>query len=149
MSRGSDYPGMLLLGVLALAGFTFFVVKMIANLTGLPFWDVANEARVILIPPLLFAVVWMIERWDIPLPFRMNNTWPLILAALWIGVHTLIEMKTLQTSGTGFMPYSGAFSDPWSDLPWYASNWCRWIVFGSIVTGGYLFSIWRSNNHYR
>lgn len=147
MSRGSDYQGMLLLGVLALAGFTFFIIKLIANLTGLPFWDVANEARVLLIPPLLFAGVWMIERLEIPLPFRLDNTWPLLLAALWIGIHTLVVMKAVQTSGTGFMGYSSDLPASWLDLPWYASNWCRWLVFGFIVTGGYLFNVWRSNDY--
>jgi hypothetical protein len=134
-----------------ISGFVLFLICAlfslvgIANLTGLPFWDVASQARVLMIAPVMLALVWLIEHMEIPLPFRLENTWPVIVAAFWIGIHTLIVMKAEQSGVVSILGYSMDIPTAWVDLPWYAGNWCRWTVFALILAGGYLIRSWRSD----
>jgi hypothetical protein len=126
-------------------GFLFLIVCVVlalvglSNLTGLPFWDVASNARTLLLGPAVLLGVYGIERLDVPLPFRLENTWPVIAGFFWIGVHRLLVMVAEQKGPAGIVGYDYDYDDamPWGQLPWYAGSWCFWIVLILIVGGGY------------
>jgi hypothetical protein len=119
----------LLIGVGALVG--------LSNLTGLPFLDLVSNARVLLIGPILLVVVLVIERMEVPLPFRLENTWPVIAAVFWIGIYRLIVMIAEKDGPSGILGYDAGYSTPWTELPWYAESWFFWVVFVLIIGAGY------------
>lgn len=139
MSRnGNELQGMIVLGLLMFFGLAVLALIGLSNLTDLPFWDLASNARVLLIGPVLFIVVWLIEHFDVPLPFRLENTWPVMAATVWVGIHRLIVMKVEKAGAGGVLGYDDDYSAPWSDLPWYAHSWVLWVVFALIIAGGYV-----------
>lgn len=133
-----------------LIGWLFLLVVIggmalvgLSQLTGLTIRELLPHTQTLLIAPMLFFFVWVIEHFDVPLPFRVENTWPIILGAAWIGIHTLIVIK----AGNLGADSSAFYSENWDDLPWYAGNACRWVVFSAFVVGGYLVRNNRNSIH--
>ncbi|MPQ71470.1 hypothetical protein [Pseudomonas sp. MWU12-2323] len=138
MSRnGDELQGIIILCLLSFFGLVVLALIGLSNLTDLPFWDLVSNARVLFIGPVLFIFVWLLEHLDVPLPFRLENTWPVIAATVWIGVHRLIVMKVEKIGPQGVLGYDSDYSAPWNDLPWYAESWVLWVVFALIIAGGY------------
>lgn len=134
-------------GLLLFAAMTVMALAGIAEVTGFTFWEVADHARALLFGPVLLLIVWVIEKFEVPLPIRLENTWPIILGAVWIGIHTLIVMKAESevTVGMGLGEY---YSDGWVDLPWYAGKACLFLVFAGIVIAGYVVRSKRNRNYW-
>lgn len=97
-----------------------------------------------MIGPFLFMLVWVFGKIDFPFPARLENTWPIILGAVWIGIHTLIIMKAQNEglphvlSNQNVNSDAVFHSDDWDELPFRAGNAARWIGFAFCVCGGYL-----------
>lgn len=127
-------------------GGALYCLKLLADFIGLPFWDVLSNARVVLLGPAVLVFVIAIERCDVPLPFRVENTWPVIAGLFWVGIHRLLVMKA--EAGTPAHLFSDDFDYPDSmvNLPWYAETWSLWVVLLVIVFGGYM--IRKSRNSY-
>lgn len=134
-------------GLVLFAAVAVMVLAGIARITGFTFWEVADHARALLLGPVLFVVVWMIEKFELPLPFRLENTWPIILGAAWIGIHALIVMKA-QSEATAELGFSYTYPDDLVDLPWYAGNACLILVFAALVTAGYVVRSKRNRNYW-
>lgn len=145
-SSNSDLQWVLF-GGLVVVGLAVMGLVGISRVTGFTFWEVAENARALLIGPVLFAVVWLIEKFEIPLPIRIENTWPIILGALWFGIHTLLVMKAQQDGIADILGYVD-YPEDWVDLPWYASSACLWIGFAGLVILGYVVRIKRNRGYW-
>lgn len=124
-------------GLVVFAVMALMLLVGIANITGFTFREVAEHARALLFAQVLFVVVWLIEKFEVPLPIRLENTWPFMLGAAWSGIHALLVMKA-QSDGVAGMGFGTPYPEDWVDLPWYAGNACLIIVFAVLVTAGYV-----------
>lgn len=134
--KPSDFLAVLVI-VLAMAfGAIVFCISWVANQLGLPFWAVVDEARLLLSAPVTLAMVMVIEATGAPFPLRVSNTWPLIAALFWAGLHKLIKMKAEQTALDQFGGSSTAYAYH-VELPWFTELWFMLAVCALIVVGGY------------
>lgn len=125
---------------------TLYCLKLLADFIGLPFWDVLSNAKVVLLGPVVLVLVIAIERFDVPLPFRVENTWPVIAGLFWVGIHRLLVMKAEAGTPRHLFPDDFDYPDSMVHLPWYAETWFLWVVLLVIVFGGYM--IRKSRNSY-
>lgn len=123
-----------------------YCLNLLADFTGLPFWDVLSNARVLLLGPVVLIFVIALERFDVQLPLRVENTWPIIVGFFWIGIHRLLVMKAEAGTPAHLFPDDFDYPDSMVHLPWYAETWFFWITFLVIVVGGYM--IRKSRNNY-
>lgn len=137
MQASGGIEAKLIGGLMFFAAMAVMALAGIAEITGFTFWEVADNARALLFAPVLAMIVFAIEKFEIPLPFRFENTWPFILGAVWVGIHTLIVMKA-ESDGTAGLGFGSTYSNDWVDLPWYAGNACLVVVFAVLVTAGYV-----------
>lgn len=137
MYRSNDLFGGLLLLLVVLAAGALYCFKLLADLTGASFWDVASNAKILLLGPVAVVAVIVIERFDVPLPFRFENTWPVLAGLFWLGIHKLLVLKA--EAGTPAHMFPDGFDYPSSmvDLPLYAETWFLWVILAVIVVGGY------------
>lgn len=150
MSHSStELQWMLIGGLVAFAVASVMAIVGISHLTGFTFWEVADNARPILIGPVLFVCIALIEKFEVPLPVRIENTWPIILGFVWIGVHTLIVMAAEKEGVAGVFSYPEAYPEDWVELPWYAGSACRWVVFAAVVGCGYWLRNKRNRDYWR
>lgn len=129
--------GFLLLLVVAIAG-VLYCFKLLADLTGVPFWDVANNAKILLLGPVTLVAVVVFECLDVPLPLRFENTWPVIAGFFWIGIHRLLVLKAEAGTPAAIFPDEFDYPSSMFELPWYAHTWFLWVLFAVIVIGGYM-----------
>lgn len=123
-----------------------YCLKLLADFIGLPFWDVLSNARVVLLGPVVLVLVIAIERFDVPLPIRVESTWPVIAGLFWVGIHRLLVMKAEAGTPRHLFPDDFDYPDSMVNLPWYAETWALWVVLLVIVFGGYM--IRKSRNSY-
>ena len=145
MQSNERLIGWVLFLVTVIAG-TLFCLKLLADFIGLPFWDVLSNARVLLLGPVVLVFVIVIERFDVPLPFRVENTWPVIAGLFWVGIHRLLVMKAEAGTPKHLFPDDFDYPDSMVNLPWYAETWSLWVLLLVIVCGGYV--IRKSRNSY-
>lgn len=148
---GSDVRDMMIGGLVLFALIAVVALFVLSSVTGLPLMSLVDNARPLLIGPGLYLVVWGIERFEVPLPLRFENTWPFILGAFWIGIHTLIVLKfesenTFKAIGESALAYTNDFYDL-PELPWYADSFFCCVVFAVIVGGGY-WARYKRNRYY-
>ncbi|UTN36145.1 hypothetical protein MMZ75_32565 (plasmid) [Pseudomonas aeruginosa] len=144
--KPSDFLAVLVF-VLAMAfGASVLCISWVANQLGLPFWAVVDQARLLLSAPVTLAMVMMIEATGAPFPLRISNTWPLIAALFWAGLHELIKMKAEQTALDQFGGSSTAYSYH-VELPWFTELWFMLAVCALIVVGGYALTAKLSSNY--
>lgn len=137
---------MILFGSLMLfIAVSVMAIAGISKVTGFEFWELMQHVRTLLIGPVLVIIIWVIEKLEVPLPFRFENTWPFILGAFWIGIHTLIAMKA-QVDLSGL--YYDGYPEDWLELPWYAGKACAVIVFAVLVTLGYVVRSKNNRHHW-
>lgn len=139
---GNEIQGMLIGGLVLFAVIAVLGIFGLSRVTGLPIMDLLDNAHPILIGPGLCLVVWAIERFEVPLPIRFDNTWPITIGAFWIGIHTLIVLKAESVGALPLLPvsvlsYTNDIYEDAKDLPWYASNFFCFAVFAVITAGGY------------
>ena len=60
-------------GLVVFAVMALMLLVGIANITGFTFREVAEHARALLFAPVLFVVVWLIEKFEVPLPIRLGE----------------------------------------------------------------------------
>lgn len=137
--------GWVLFLVIVIAG-ALYCLKLLADYTGLPFLDVLSNARVLLLGPVALGVVIGIEHRDVPLPFRVENTWPVIAGLFWIGIHRLLVLKAEAGTPAHLFPDDFDYPDSMVHLPWYAESWSLWVVLLVIVFVGYM--IRKNRNSY-
>lgn len=137
MQSNERLIGWVLFLVAVIAG-ALYCLKLLADFIGLPFWDVLSNARVLLLGPVVLVFVIAIERFDVPLPFRVENTWPVIAGLFWIGIHRLLVMKAEAGTPRHLFPDNFDYPDSMVNLPWYAETWSLWVVLLVIVFGGYM-----------
>ncbi len=128
-----------------LVAVSLYCLKLLADFTGLPFWDVLSNARVLLLGPAVLIFVIVLEHFDVPLPLRVGNTWPVIAGLLWIGVHRLLVLKAEAGTPAYIFPEDFDYPDSMVNLPWYAETWSLWVFFLVFVVGGYLIRNRRNN----
>lgn len=145
MQSNERLIGWVLFLVAVIAG-TLYCLKLLADLIELPFWDVLSNAKVLLLGPVVLVFVIAIERFDVPLPFRVENTWPVIAGLFWVGIHRLLVMKAEAGTPRHLFPDDFDYPDSMVSLPWYAETWSLWVVLLVIVFGGYM--IRKSRNSY-
>lgn len=119
----------------------------VANLLDLPFMSVVDNANTLLFGLLLLAAVLLIEHLSIPLPFKINTTWPIIAAVFWHGVHSLIRLKDENETMRDYLGYRIDLDAPDELLSWYSQDWFFVSVALAIIVLGY-FSM-RRPSHYR
>lgn len=131
-STSSGIQGAVIIGLAV--GFALVVLSLakLASMLGLPFMDVLENARVLLLAPVMFLAVLAIDKLRVPLPFRLENSWPAIAAALWLGIHRLIVMKVEQAGLLDDIGYEYGLPPSAFDFPWYAQSWFMWTVFAAI-----------------
>lgn len=134
---GNELQGMLVGGLILFAVITVLALVGLSRVTGLPFMVLLDNARPLLIGPGLCILIWCIESFEVPLPIRLENTWPVILGTFWIGIHTLIVLKVESTVSAPTLSYLNDLYDDPTELPWYAGSFFCWVVFAVIVAGGY------------
>jgi hypothetical protein len=137
--------GWVLFLVIVIAG-ALYCLKLLADFTGLPFWDVLSNARVLLLGPVVLVFVIALERFDVQLPLRVENTWPVIAGLFWIGIHRLLVLKAEAGTPAHLFPDNFDYPDSMVNLPWYAETWFLWVILLVIVIGGYM--IRKSRNSY-
>ncbi len=137
--KPSDFLSVLLLVVAGAAVAGIVCIKWVASQMGLSFWDVLSEARLLLSAPVTLVMVMVIQASGAPLPLRVSNTWPVIAALFWAGIHQLITMKAEQTALDQFGGSAVGYAQH-ADLPWFTANWFMIAVGAVIVVGGYVLS---------
>lgn len=154
MSRtSSELQGMLFIGLVMFLGLPVIALVALSELTGHPFSELFEHWRELMIGPFLFMLVWVFGKINYQFPARLENTWPIILAAFWIGIHTLIVMSAQKEGVNDVLGYANAnfdsiyHSDDWDELPFYAGNAFRWLVCALCVCGGYLARFWCNRNY--
>lgn len=145
MQSNERLIGWVLFLVAVIAG-TLYCLKLLADFIELPFWDVLSNAKVLLLGPVVLVFVIAIERFDVPLPFRVENTWPVIAGLFWVGIHRLLVMKAEAGTPRRLFPDDFDYPDSMVHLPWYAETWSLWVLLLVIVCGGYV--IRKSRNSY-
>ena len=145
-STSSDIQGAVIIGLLLGFGLVVLGLVKLANILDLPFMDVLENARVLLLAPAMFLAVMAIEKFRVPLPFRLENTWPAIVACLWLGIHRLIVMKVEQAGRLDDIGYEYGLPPSAVDFPWYAQSWFMWTVFAAVFVLSYLFSKYLNDN---
>lgn len=133
------------IATMALAACAIFI-RWIANQLGLPFWEVFDEARLLLSAPVTLIVVMLIETSGAPFPLRVSNTWPIIAALLWAGLHKLIKIRAEQTALEQFGGNITAYAYH-VELPWFTELWFMLLVCALIVVGGYVLTAKLSSDH--
>ncbi|MCF5371959.1 hypothetical protein [Pseudomonas syringae] len=103
-------------------------------LTGIGAHELIGSHRPIMLGPALVLAVWVIESKSVPLPYRFENTWPLIAAGFWVGICRVIVMKT---EADGTPDILGHRMDLLGMYPWYAETWFLWAGLTVIICGGY------------
>lgn len=132
-----------LVAAIALALYCF---KLLADFTGLPYWDVFSNGRVILLGPIALGLVIGFEHRNVPTRFGFENTWPVIAGLFWVGIHRLLVMKAEAGTPRHLFPDDFDYPDSMVHLPWYAETWSLWVILLVIVCGGYM--IRKSRNSY-
>jgi hypothetical protein len=135
--------GMILAAVIVGA---LYCLNLLADFTGLSFWDVLSNARVLLLGPVVLVFVIALERFDVQLPLRVENTWPVIAGLFWIGIHRLLVLKAEAGTPAHLFPEGFDYPDSMVNLPWYAETWFLWATLLVLVVGGYM--IRNSRNSY-
>ncbi|PBV09318.1 hypothetical protein CJU35_05555 [Pseudomonas aeruginosa] len=144
--KASDFLVVLIFVVALAFGACVLCISWIANQLDLPFWEVFDEARLLMSAPVTLAIVMMIEASGAPFPLRVSNTWPLIAALFWAGLHELIKMKAEQTALDQFGGSSTAYAYH-VELPWFTELWFMLSVCALIVVGGYALTAKLSSNY--
>lgn len=145
MSRtSSEIQGMLFIGLVMLLGLPVIWLVGLSQLTGHSFFELSKHWSELLVGPYMFMLVWGVGKINSQFRGRLENTWPIILGAVWIGIHTLIIMKAQNEglphvlSNQNVNSDAVFHSDDWDELPFRAGNAARWIGFAFCVCGGYL-----------
>lgn len=125
--------------VAAIAG-AIYSFKLLADFTGLPYWDVFSNGRVLLLGPVALGLVIGFEHRNVPTPFRLENTWPVIAGLFWIGIHQIFVLKAEAKVDmpAPLFSYDIDYPNSMPDLPWYAETWALWVILLVIVIGGYV-----------
>lgn len=138
MSNSSkDVGGAIVVGFLVICIILVAFLSQVANALNLPFLEVLSNARVLLLAPVMYIAVIVIDWCRVPLPLRLDNTWPWIAAALWIGIHRLTVMKIEQSAYLDDYGNSVVLFVSDIEYPWYAQSWFLWVGFIAIVCFGY------------
>lgn len=113
-------------------------IMYVADIAELSFYEVATRACVLFYGPLFIGVVFLIEHLSIPLPIRFGNTWPIIAATFWVGIHRMLQISDESFAMRDILGERILLPASASDLHWYSQEWFFITVIAAIIIGGYL-----------